>query len=175
MRLRLNLCDVDVQLKIKNWHRPVRVEDWDEDWCDVELTLASRYLNYSPSSGILMCGEVLGLCGSLEELLSGELKEDTHIWFAEPDLEFNLRVAKQLYDISGKVICHDDYKDADIDGDWIINFWCADGLGDNSFKMGLSRTDLEAICNYLKYVVGRCSCDDSSIAAMLKNGTMLPE
>ena len=175
MRLRLNLCDVDAQLKINNWHKPTINEDRDDNWCDVELSFASKYLNYSPSGELLMSGEVLYLCISLEQLLSGELKEDTHIRFAEPDIEFNLRVAKRLYDIPGKVVYRNGYKDVDIDGDWIINFWCTDGLGDNSFRMGLSRADLEAICNYLKFIVGRCNCDDLPILDMLKKGIMLPE
>lgn len=174
MRLRLNLNGVDVQLKINDWHKPNKNADWD-DWCYVELVLISNYLNYSVSSEILTSGEVLNLCDRLEELLSGKLKEDMHICFMEPDLEFNLSVAKRLYDIPGKVTYRDGYMDVDIEGDWIINFWCDDGLGYNSFKMGLSRVDLEDICNYLKYVVGRCCRDDSSILAMLKEGRLLPE
>ena len=168
MRLRLNLFDVDVQLKINNWRRSAENEDWYDEWCNVELNFKSKYLNYSPSGELLMCGEVLELCDYLKELLSGELKEETHISFVEPDLEFNLRPTR-------RIIYGNDYRDFDVYGDWIIHFWCSGGLGGNSFTMLLSRAKLEAIYNYLKYVVGECSCDDPSILAMLKDGTMLPD
>ena len=49
MRLRLNLCDVDVQLKINGWCESNPDEEMGDNWCDVKLSLNSKYLNYDPS------------------------------------------------------------------------------------------------------------------------------
>ena len=59
MRLRLNLCDVDMQLKINDWSKPDFEEEWNDNWCDVELKFQSKYLNYDPSGELLMSSDVL--------------------------------------------------------------------------------------------------------------------
>ena len=41
MRLRLNICDVDMQLKINDWSKPDFEEEWNDNWCDVELKFQS--------------------------------------------------------------------------------------------------------------------------------------
>ena len=178
MRLRLNLCDVDVQIKISGWQGMDPDEDlgdWWGDWCNVELSFHSKYLNYSPNEEILMASEVQYLCDDLEALLDGSLPGDEHLGFVEPDMEFDLRVAKRLYDIPGHVTYRNGYKDVDVFAEWTINFWCSDGLGANSFKMGLDRNDLQNICNYLRYVIGRIGKDAPEIVDMLEKGTLLPE
>jgi len=175
LRLRLDLCDVDVQLKINGWRESKTAEEWDDNWCDVELYIHSDYLQYDPSGEIIMSSEVLWLRDTLKKLIANELEEDCIIEFAEPDLQFDLRIAKRLYSIPGKVIYPKGYHDVDIDGDMIIHFWCKDGLGSNSFSMGLDREDITNIYNYLMYVTDEIKSDDSVIVDMLKKGTMLPE
>jgi hypothetical protein len=175
MRLRLNLCDVDLQLKISGWRESENKEDWDDNWCYVELTLNSQYINYSPSGEILMSREVLWLKEVLHKLISGELERDYSLEFTEPDLQFDLRIAKRLYNIPGKIIFPKEYQDVDIDGDLIINFWCSDGLGCNTFSMGLDRSDLTNFYNYLRLVTNEIGRDDLLIRQMLENGKLLPE
>lgn len=175
MRLRLNLCDVEVQLKINDWHRSETNEDWDDNWCDVELSLNSNYINYDPSGEILMSAEVMHLKKILAKLLDGTLTEDCEVGFAEPDMEFQLRVAKRLYDIPGKVTYRNGYVDVDIDADFVIHFWCADGLGANIFSMNMDRTEINALHTYLKYVIGEIGADDIEISKLVESGMILQE
>lgn len=51
MRLRLNLSDVDLQLKIKYPHFQ---ENDGYDWTQTELALHSRYINYDINYKILI-------------------------------------------------------------------------------------------------------------------------
>jgi len=175
MRLRLNLCDVDVQLKINNWRKSESLEEWDDNWCDVALSLTSKYLNYDPSGEILMSGEVVYLESMLERLLNGTLEEDCTVIFAEPDLQFDLRVAKRLYDVPGKIAYRNGYVDVDIDADLIIHFWCTDGLGANTFRMNMDRSELETLHLYLQIVTGKINANDEKIITMVEKGLMLPE
>lgn len=175
MRLRLNLCDVDVQLKIIGWKESKTRAEWDDNWCDVELFIHSDYIHYDPSGEIIMSAEVLWLRDILKKLIANELEEDCSIEFVEPDLQFDLRIAKRLYSVPGKVLYPEGYHDVDIDGHMIIHFWCKDGLGSNSFSMGLDREDLTNIYNYLRYVTDEIKSDDAVIVEMLKKGSMLPE
>lgn len=175
MRLRLNLCDVDLQLKINNWQKSESLEEWDDNWCDVELSLKSNYLNYDPSGEILMSGEVIYLERILGELIDGTLKEDCTVEFAEPDLQFDLRIAKRLYDIPGKVLYRNGFVDVDIDADLIIHFWCSDGLGANTFCMNMDRDELEALYIYLQIIIGKISINDDRVISLVENGFLLQE
>lgn len=178
MRLRLNLSDIDLQLKVNGWEDPYYDEDDDymDRWCDVEFNLASRYINYNPSGEILMSGEVSWMYDCLDKLFAGKLEEEVHLWFAEPDLELYIRPARRLYDVPGKIVYRNGYMDVDIDGDIEVNLWCSDGcLGANTLKMGMSRTDLHALYTYLGFVVGKISADNSAIMDYMKRGMILPE
>ena len=46
MRLRLDLCDVDVRLKNIGWHKSELIKEADDNWCNVELSLKSKYIDY---------------------------------------------------------------------------------------------------------------------------------
>lgn len=81
MRLRLNLCDVDMQLKINDWSEPDYEEEWNDNWCDVELKFQSKYLNYDPSGELLMSSDVIYLEDALGMLLDGTLLEDGSVRF----------------------------------------------------------------------------------------------
>lgn len=177
MRLRLNLCDIDMQLKINGWEEPNNDEaDYLSCWCDVELYFASEYINYNPSGEILMSYEVSLLYSCLDDLFAGSIKEEVHLQFVEPDLEFHVRPKRRLYDVPGKIVYRDGYMDVDIDGYIEVNLWCADGsLGTNTIKMGLRRIDLHALYTYLGFVVGKISADDSAIMDYMKRGMILPE
>lgn len=75
VRLRLNLCDVDVQLKINGWRESNPDEEMGDNWCDVKLSLNSKYLNYDPSGEMLTSGEILDLEEILGQLLEGTLEK----------------------------------------------------------------------------------------------------
>lgn len=73
------------------------------------------------------------------------------------------------------VVYRDRYKDVDIHVDMYINFWCKDGLGSNTFIMVLERQEIEALCVYLKTVVGELSENTAIIKELIRKGTLLPE
>ena len=175
MRLRLDLCDVDMQLKIRNWKAPISEEDWSADWTHAELSLHSSYLNYDCDGELFLSDEVSDLCCALDALLSGTMKQDFCLRFAEPDIEFDFRVAKRLYSIPGKIIYRNGYEDVDIYLDMHINFWCHGGLGSNTFTMVLDRQEIEAFCVYLKIVTNQLSEDDPIVKELLRKGLLLPE
>jgi len=175
MRLRIKVSDIDFQMKINNYRVTPKGEDWESNWCDVELSLISKSISYTPSGELLMSEEVSYLSEALKDLLSGGMEKDTFIQFAEPDLEFDLRIAKRLYNIPGKVSYRDGYQDVDIMGIMSIHFWCEDGLGGNYLNMTLCREEIEAISNYLELVTGKLKPDSAEIMAMLEQGLLLPE
>ena len=175
MRLRLIISDVDVQMKISGWRTEQSGQNWWDDWCDIDLSLNSRYLHYSPRGEILMSGEVMGLCDAFEDLLSGKMSGDENLHFAEPDMEFRLRPAKRMLDTAGCAAQKNGDGNSDVNADWIINFWSADGLGSNAFTMGLAREELQSICTYLRLVTGRVQSDAPEILDMLEQGILLPE
>ncbi len=175
MRLRLNLCDVDVQLKINGWRESNPDEEMGDNWCDVKLSLNSKYLNYDPSGEMLTSGEILYLEEILGQLLDGTLEEDCTVNFIEPDLQFNLRVAKRLYDVPGKMLYRNGYVDADIEADFVIRFWCSGVLGTNTFKMYMERQEINALYTYLRFVTGKIALDDTDIVSLIQKGMLLPE
>ena len=172
MRLRLNLSDVDLQLKMKYPHFQ---ENDGYDWTQTELALHSRYINYDINGEILMEYEVSDLCHALESLVDGTMESDCHIRFAEPDLEFEFYTAKRLYSVPGKIIYTKGYCDVDIHLDMFINFWRMGGLGSNQFKMVLSRHDIDAFATYLKTVSGELKANDPHVIYYINQGMILPE
>lgn len=175
MRLKLNLCDVDVQLKIRHWKATNPEDEWSPKWTNSELSLHSSYLNYECNCEILMSDEVSALCCALDELLLGKMEKDCSMGFVEPDVRFRFRTAKRLYDIPGKVVYRNGYEDVDIYVDMYINFWCKDGLSSNTFSMVLDRPEIEAFCIYLKTVVGELSEDAPIVKELVLKGMLIPE
>lgn len=175
VRLRLDLCDVDMQLKIWNWKDFNSDEAWYDSWTDSELSLHSTYLNYDREGELFMCDEVSDLRSAMDQLLSGKMEKDCSMEFAEPDIEFAFRAAKRLYSMPGKVIYPNGYEDVDIYVDMIINFWCKNGLGSNAFSMVLDRQKIEAFCVYLKIVVGELTEDAPIVKELMQKGMLLPE
>lgn len=175
VRLRLNLCDVDVQLKINGWRESNPDEEMGDNWCDVKLSLNSKYLNYDPSGEMLTSGEILDLEEILGQLLEGTLEKDCTVKFIEPDLQFNLRIAKRLYDVPGKIIYRNGYVDVDIEADFVIHFWFSWGLESNAFNMYMDRQEINALYTYLRFVTGKIALDDTDIVSLIQKGMLLPE
>lgn len=175
MRLRLNLCDVDVQLKISGWSKSNTLNEWDDNWCNVELSIMGQYINYEPHGEILMSAEVVHLSHMLSDLLGGELKENAKVEFVEPDLQFDLRVRKRLYSIPEQITYKNGFIDIDIEVDMVINFWYSGRLGTNRFIMNMNREEIEALNIYLKYVMGEIDIEDERIVSFIDEGMLLPE
>ena len=175
VRLRLNLCDVDVQLKINGWRESNPDEEMGDNWCDVKLSLNSKYLNYDPSGEMLTSGEILDLEEILGQLLEGTLEKDCTVKFIEPDLQFNLRIAIRLYDVPGKILYSNGYVDVDIEADFVIHFWCSGGVESNAFNMYMDRQEINALYTYLRFVTGKIALDDTDIVSLIQKGMLLPE
>ena len=175
MRLKLNLCDVDVWFKVNDWQKTESNEDEYDNWCNIELRIESKYINYDTGGEILTSDEVSYFERILGKLINGTLEADLSVEFLEPDLQFDLRIAKRLYDVPGKITYRNGYMDVDIDADFIIHFWCSDGLGDNKFSMNMNREELEALHLYLRYVTGMIDKNDSKIQSLLEKGLLLWE
>ena len=68
-------------------------------WCEVSLKIENEYFKYKTiNSEILMESDIEYLIKEFDKLLKGKIKEDEYIEFIEPDLEFILRPAKQIYE-----------------------------------------------------------------------------
>ena len=175
MRLRLDMCDVDFQLKIKDWSKPKSGNFEDDRWSVVEFCLKGKYIEYSLDSEIMLCSEVMDLCDALGALLDNKISEDCKVRFVEPDFEFYLYTAKRLYDIPGEVLYRDGFEDVDICMQMIVRFWFHGILGSNYFTMAFERNEIEALYTYLCMVTGKIKKDDKKIKKMLKDGLILPE
>ncbi|MBQ7255191.1 MAG: hypothetical protein IJS31_02960 [Oscillospiraceae bacterium] len=175
MRLRLDMCDVDFQLKIKDWHAYTSSFLDDDLWTHDEFLLKGKYIDYSFDSEVLLSSEVVYLRNALDALLRGIIKEKTEISFAEPDFIFKLSPAQRLFDEPGKVVYRDGYKDVDINMEMIVQFWCSGGLGANYFSMLFDRNDIEALYLYLCAETGEIAIDDVRIVKLLDAGVLLPE
>lgn len=161
MRLKLDLCGIDTQLKITDYHFTRKNEDPYDNWCDVEMSLVSRQVNVHPGGSILMSDEVLEICNILEEVLIGNRDEEFSLDFIEPDLKLKFYPTKDI----DHAFC-----------ELVINLWGSDGsLSANSLSVGLDKDDLMAMWTYLKYVTKQIQKDDPSIKELIDKGNILPE
>ena len=160
MRLRLNIEDVDVQLKISRWRKRTTPASCDDNWTMTELFLQSNYLKYNINGEILTSDEVEDLIHTLSQFLSGELSQQYSVEFIEPDLEFTLYSAE---------------KEVDIDMDFIIHFWANGALSSNRFSMTFGFKEIEALFIYLQTVTGALNSNDTSVQQLMCMGILLPE
>lgn len=176
MRLRLDMCDVDFQLKIKGWEKHDPKHDYCSHWTEDEFSLKGKYIDYSFDSEVMLSDEVEYLRDVLGALLDGKLKEDGHVRFAEPDFEFCLSVAKRLYDQPGKVVYRNGYMDIDISMEMIIHFWYDDGgLGSNTFTMTFNRNEIRAFYAYLQLVTAKIDTNDAQAQQYLASGVLISD
>ena len=160
MRLRLELCDIDTQLKIKGWHITRKNEDIYDNWCCVEISLVSRQINIHHDGSILMSDEVSEICDAPEELLNGKTDTEFSVDFIEPDLNFKFYPAEKIENTFGELK---------------INLWGKGVLSGNSLTVTLYKNDLFDLRTYLKYVTKRISKDDPTITELINKGVFLPE
>ena len=176
MRFRLDMCDVDLQLKIKNWVKPEPGDIESDHWTQDEFSLKGKYIDYSFDTEALMSGEVVYLRNALGALLAGRIEEAREVEFAEPDFIFRLSPAVRRYSVPGKVWYKNGYVDLDIEMEMVIQFWCNDGaLGTNQFSMTFDRSEIDALYSYLLLVTGEIGETDERITKLVSAGIILPE
>lgn len=168
MRLRLDLCEIEFQLKISDW---VPYND-NHSWCRVDLSVESDNVHYVlHNNEILLNYEVSDMLYALKRLLCGEQEKDfERLWFAEPDIELLMfKPGSEAARIRGISLFDDIY------AEFIINFWHHGELGWNHLSLGMARNDLTALYHYLRYVVHETDDTDPAIQKMLEFRMLLPE
>ena len=89
----------DFELNINRAHR--KAKDPDDKWCEVSLKIENEYFKYKTiNDEILLEYEIEYLIKELDKMLNRDLKQNEHIDFIEPDLEFTLCPARQDYEES---------------------------------------------------------------------------
>ena len=86
----------NLDLRLKGYEKSIiRIENYDQYWCNVRLEFKNNNFNYIEESDILQKTEVKRIYEMLTKCLSNQLQEDTVLYFDEPDLEFRLFKNKQ--------------------------------------------------------------------------------
>ena len=153
--LHLNICELELELKISNWISTEPSENWTKNWCETELRLHSQYVNYDNSGELLISGEVLTLRDMLAEILSGEMKEEQVLPCMEPDLYFGFKPSAETLEI-------------------MVTFW--DGrLPQNSLVTRFERVEIEALYVYLRFVTGEIDCNDDAVVKLINAQVLVEE
>lgn len=136
--MRLNLDDAIVDFTIEGYKKS-SVLNWTQEWCNIKLKVASRYINFVEEGNLLLSREIETLYDRVSLLLSGGLSRREHIFFAAPNLEFRLRPAALTED-----------GEADIDMFMIINLRDNDDtVTANSLHLLMDRDSIEKLYYYL--------------------------
>lgn len=140
--MKFNLDDTVLNIEILGYRRS-SVSGWMDEWCDVYISIKSRYINYETAGKLMLCNEVEGLFEKLCRLKNGQLPKREHIFLAEPVLEFRLRPAVETEDGG-----------ADIDMYMIFNVADDhDVVTANSIQLLFDRDNIEEFRQYLKLII----------------------
>lgn len=166
MWFHLDLDGINFYFRISNY-RKSDPEIWDDQWCDVELTLRSEsWLNYQTSSEILLSVEVEQICNKLSVLLSNNLQLQEELEFIEPDISFVLQPQKDLRLDPKYSYVAPGHEIVDIKVDIHVHLWDG-GMTANYISLCLSREEIEAFCSYLKLITNQIKIDDPSIKKLI--------
>lgn len=177
MRLCLKDEELELQLEITNWY-PL---EWDEQgeligypWCRIDMPIKTHYLDYNVRGEVFERGELLGFRDMLKALLQGELKEDTHCTFIEPDLEFYLY--PEYIEYSNDFAWYKGgSKTYELSMEMKVNFWMENGaLGAGEFTYPFSIRKIKELYHYLQLVTGELREDGDVIQRMIKEGVLIP-
>lgn len=166
MRLNLYTGGVRFQLKISGWRETKSFMDWDKNWCFVELSLESAYINYQQSGELLLSDETESICRMLGQLLDGTMVCECVSYIIEPDID--LYYHPEVRSAGKHIIRHRSV-------DFCVNFWNNGGMTGNQFRMKLYGSDCAALHVYLRYVMNQISRDDPEVLHLLERGELLPE
>ncbi len=171
MKLRMDICDVDVWFEIKNYKKSTK-ETADYDWCKTSISLEGKYINYHIDGWeIFKNSEIDYIRDVFRDLLEENIKEPCVLNFIEPDIEFVMHPIKTLYSEPGKVIYRNGSITLDISVDFIVHFWCDDGaLGSNVFTMTLYREEIAAFYTYLRLVTGEIDKNSDVVGEYANKG-----
>lgn len=149
MWIKLDLDGIDFHFQITGYRKCNR-DNWDEQWCKVEVTLQSPcWIDYQISSDILLSCEVEELRDSIEKLIQDSLTEQEELEFVEPDLTFVLNPKKDLRETGNYSYITPGHEILDIDADLHVHFWNG-GLTANYISLCFDRSDLEKLLVYLR-------------------------
>ena len=153
---------IKIFLKISNY-KNTNPDNWDEEWCYVDMTVQSKnWLNYKQSGELLECYEIDIILSQLEALTENKIVERTEIDFLEPDLK--LILIPILDNDTNTVIYYE--------AEFQVFFW-NDGLTDNYLSLHMYDDDIDAFIIYLKYVTRKISKTDPSLQKLLDCGILL--
>lgn len=172
MWFRLNLGGIDFHFQISKYRKSTR-ENWDYEWCDVDLTLQAKWLNFQiTSSAILLAMEVEKIRDKIDALLNDKLDNPERIECIEPDLEFHLYPKEDIRNNPEIVYVQPGYEIADIGMDFVVSFWADDGLSANRLLLSFGREDLEKLLCYLRYITKSTDDKDEKIQSMIEEGCL---
>lgn len=168
MRLKLDLCGIEMNLRIKQYEKADK-DNWDCQWCRIDCLFHSKsWLNYQITNDeILLSCEVEELAKVLDDLLNDKLLNKTTLDFIEPDFNFILYPKRHVHTLKG-------YEIGDISMEMEVFFWNG-VLTENHLSLTFYREDIQYLKNYLLLVMGELQQNDSEIMDMISNGILLPE
>lgn len=167
MRLKMDLCGIELQFKVYGYEPSVH-EKWDDQWCRCDFSLSSgNWLNYRKVlDEVLLSCEVENIADNLQKLLNDNLTEKTEISFIEPDFQMTLCPKRDLRDDPKYLYVQPGHEIADIHMDWRVYFW-SDGLTDNFLSVTLGREDIQILATYLQYVIGKLDASSQEIQDLI--------
>jgi len=144
--VKFSLDGINVNLQISNYRKSTVAGRYDE-WCDVSLSINSRYISYEEKGKFLLSYELEEFYDKLTALLSGQMKHREHMFFAEPVLEFRLRPAIDTED-----------GPSDIDMYLIVNMKDdEDVVTANNLQILFGRESVEMLLRYLRDIITKAS------------------
>lgn len=136
------LDGINVNLEITGY-RKSSVSNWAEEWCQVNLGIDSKYINYKVEGPLLLCSEIENIFEKLCALVSNNLPRREHMFFADPVIEMRLRPALENEDGDGQV---DMYLIVNLEDDQGV-------VTANNLQILLGAEDVEKFRKYIKDVI----------------------
>lgn len=128
----------DFELNINRVHR--KAKDPDDKWCEVSLKIENEYFKYKTiNDEILLEYEIEYLIKELDKMLNRDLKQNEHIDFIEPDLEFTLCPSRQ------------DYEESTVD--IRINLFQDGALSADYYNLCLGEGEIKQLLIYLNKII----------------------
>ena len=135
--LEMNLDGTELKFEVKKYH-PSTKNNWDCEWCQIFVSVHSKYIHYEMEGETLLCCEIEEIHTKLKDALAGENTGRQELSFVEPDYEIVIEV----------------YKDKNVMVDWIFHLWDEeDALSANSFTIVLGTEETAQMAEYLESIV----------------------
>lgn len=173
MWLHLDLDGIEMHFRITGYRKSIP-ERWDDQWCQVDLSLYSHnWLNYQISSSILLSCEVEEIRNKVSDLLEDKIQTEEELEFIEPDLTFILTPKKDLRKDPRYTYVAPGYEIVDVDAVLHVHLWNS-GLTANYLSLCFNRNDLERLVTYLRYVTLEISKDAKVIQELVQKDVIRP-